>query len=54
MISKEILDKIKALEGISPTEWQKIKLIIDKTFNKQIGEFKQQLKLSTDDLADPF
>ena len=52
MDNKNITEKIKCLEGISWIDWLKIKTIIDKSFDKQIGEFKHKLELSCDDLCD--
>lgn len=51
MITEELLEKIKLLDGISFLEWQKIKIIVDKSFGKQIGELKNNLKLSEGDLV---
>lgn len=52
-IDEKVLEKVRMLDGVSLIEWQKIKIIMDSTFSKQIGEFKQQLKLSCDDLVIP-
>lgn len=37
---------IEALKGISYWEWQKLKEGIDRTFEKEKGEFDKQLKLA--------
>ena len=37
---------IKALEGITYSQWIKIRMAIDRRFEQEIGEFKKGLKLS--------
>ncbi len=53
LVDGKIIEKVNLLKGISFNDWQKIKIIMDATFNKEIGEFKRQLKLSCDDLIIP-
>lgn len=52
MINEKTIAKVKMLmKEISYHDWQKIKFLVDKSFEKQIGEFKDHLKLSENDLS---
>lgn len=53
--NEEAMEKAIALlsSGISISDWHKIRAIVDYSFQEKIGEFKQQLKLSDQDLKMP-
>lgn len=48
---KKIDDTLKILEGLSYTEWLKVKLMVDNAFQKKIGELQRDLEFSCDDLC---
>ena len=48
---KKIDDTLKILEGLSYTEWLKVKLMVDNAFQKTIGELQRDLEFSCDDLC---
>lgn len=41
---------LKQFDGLSSTEWVKIKYLIDNSFNKKQREFEDNLKLSDSDI----
>lgn len=41
---------LKALEGITYSEWIRLRTGIDRTFEQQKGEFEKHLKLANSDL----
>ena len=43
-----VLEKVKLLEGISRKEWERLKKVVDETFENQEREIKRELKLSSD------
>lgn len=43
-----VLEKVKLLEGISRKEWERLKKVVDETFENQEIEIKRELKLSSD------
>lgn len=44
---QELLKKIKSLEGITENEWEKIRSIVDESFEREKREQKIQLSLKT-------
>ena len=48
---KKIDETLKILEGLSYTEWLKVKLMVDNAFQKKIGELQRDLEFSCDDLC---
>lgn len=42
---------IKSLEGISHLEWTKVRIAIDRVFDINIGELKNDLQLTDTELA---
>lgn len=45
-MSRETLKFIKSLEGISYSEWIKLKIAIDRSFKMQIGELERNIQLT--------
>ena len=43
-----VLEKVKLLEGISRKEWERLKKVVDETFENQERETKRELKPSSD------
>ena len=48
---KKIDETLKILEGLSYTEWLKVKLMVDNAFQNKIGELQRDLEFSCDDLC---
>ena len=51
VFQKKIDDTLKILEGLSYTEWLKVKLMVDNAFQNKIGELQRDLEFSCDDLC---
>lgn len=50
-ISAKTEDVIKALDGVSYSEWKKIRYIMDNAFEAKKRELERDLKLSNNDKA---
>lgn len=44
---RALLEKIKSLEGISESEWEKIKSVVDESFERERRERVVRLSLKT-------
>ncbi len=46
MNTTSLLNKAKALDGISLSEWNKLKTVVDESFKKRTRELEGEIKLS--------
>ena len=43
---RKLLDAISSIEGLTESEWEQLKTVVDKLFWEKEREFKKTLKLS--------
>lgn len=48
-MDKAVVERLKALDGITLSEWKKLCCIVNKSFSKKESEFKRSLKLTFDE-----
>lgn len=44
----KLLDAISSIEGLTESEWEQLKTVVDKLFWEKEREFKKTLKLSSE------
>lgn len=45
---RKLLDAISSIEGLTESEWEQLKTVVDKLFWEKEREFKKTLKLSSE------